>query len=84
MPKAIREHLGAGPGDDLEFEPGPDGSALVRRRRRIDVIDLAGIAADQAHLIPDDPRELKQLIRRGIADQVARKQAKIARQRARR
>lgn len=84
VPKAIRDHLDAGPGDDLEFEPGPDGSAIVRRRRRINLLDLAGIAADQAHLIPDDPRDLKRLIGEGIADQVARKQAKIARQYAKR
>lgn len=84
VPKAIRDHLDAGPGDDLEFEPGPDGAAIVRRRRRINLLDLAGTAADQAHLIPDDPRELKRLIGEGIANEVARKQAKIARQRAKR
>ena len=80
VPKAIRDHLGAGPGDDLEFEAGPNGSAIVRRRQRIDLIDLAGLAADQGHMVPDDPRELKRMIAEGMAEATARKQARIARQ----
>ncbi len=80
VPKAIRDHLEAGPGDDLEFEPGPDGSAIVRRRRRTSILDLAGIAADQAALIPSDPAELDALIGRGIAAAVAAKADKISRQ----
>ena len=82
MPKAIRDHLDARPGDDLEFEPEPDGSAVVRRRRQINLIDLAGVAEDQAHLIPNDPAELKRLIGDGIAEAVARKQDRIAGQRS--
>ena len=83
VPKAIREHLGAGPGDDLEFEPGPDGSAIVRRHVRHSILDLAGIAAADAGRIPDDVAELKRMIGQGIADAVAAKADKIARQRPR-
>ena len=83
VPKAIRDHLDAGPGDDLEFEPGPDGSATVRRKRPRSILDLAGIAAADAGRIPDDVKDMKRVIAVGIADAVAAKQDKIARQRDR-
>ena len=81
VPRAIRDHLAAGPGDDIEFEPRPDGSAIVRRRVRHSILDLAGIAGADAGRIPDDVAELKQMIGKGIADSVASKADKIARQR---
>lgn len=83
VPKAIRDHLAAGPGDDLEFEPAPGGSAIVRRRVRHSILDLAGIAGPDAGRIPDDVKELKQLIGEGIAEAVAAKARKIARQKPR-
>jgi AbrB family looped-hinge helix DNA binding protein len=83
VPKAIRDHLAAGPGDDLVFEPRPDGSAIVRRRARHSILDLAGIAAADAGRIPDDVKELKLMIAKGIADAVAAKADKIERQRKR-
>ena len=83
VPKAIRDHLAAGPGDDLEFEPAPGGSAIVRRRVRHSILDLAGIAGPDAGRIPDDVKELKQLIGEGIAEAVAAKAGKIARQKQR-
>jgi AbrB family looped-hinge helix DNA binding protein len=30
LPKAIREHLGVGPGDRVAFEPLPDGTVRLR------------------------------------------------------
>lgn len=83
VPKAIRDHLEAGPGDDLLFEPRPDGSAIVRRRVSRSILDLAGVAGVDAGRIPKDVMELKQIIGGGIADAVAAKQDKIARQRGR-
>lgn len=83
VPRAIRDHLDAGPGDDLEFEPGPHGSAIVRRRVARSILDLAGIAADDAGRVPRDARELKRVIGLGIADAVAAKRDKVARQRDR-
>ncbi len=83
VPKAIRAHLEAGPGDDLEFEPGPDGSAIVRRRRRTSILDLAGIDAAHAALIPADPDELDRLIGDGIAAAVAAKVDKVNRRKRR-
>lgn len=83
VPKAIRDHLEAGPGDDLEFQPGPDGSAIVRRRRRTSMLDLAGIDAAHAALIPSDSEELDQLIGEGIAAAVAAKVDKANRRRGR-
>jgi AbrB family looped-hinge helix DNA binding protein len=83
VPKAIRDHLAVGPGDDIEFEPRPDGSAIVRRRVRHSILDLAGIAAADAGRIPDDVKELKRVIAIGVADAVAAKSEKIARQRKR-
>lgn len=83
VPKAIRDHLDARPGDDLEFEPGPDGSATVRRRVARSILDLAGIAADDAGRIPSDVKALKRMIGIGIAGDVAAKRNKIARQRDR-
>lgn len=83
VPKAIRDHLAAGPGDDIEFEPRADGSAIVRLRARHSILDLAGIAGSDAGRVPDDVKELKRVIGTGIADAVAAKQAKIARQRSR-
>lgn len=83
VPKAIRDHLDVGPGDDLEFEGRPDGSAIIRRRDRRSVLDLAGIAGPAAGRVPDGPRASKRMIGRGIAEQVAAKAGKIARQRDR-
>ncbi len=83
VPKAIRDHLAVGPGDTLEFEPGPGGSAIVRRRVSHSILDLAGVAGADAGRIPNDVKELKRVIGIGIAEAVAAKQDKIARQRAR-
>ena len=83
VPKAIREHLGAGPGDDLLFEARDDGSAVVRRRKRISVLDMAGIAADSAYRAPATAEELDVLIAEGLGRRFLAKQERIDRQRRR-
>ncbi len=81
VPKAIREHLGAGPGDDLMFEARDDGSAVVRRRKRISVLDLAGIAADSVSRAPATAEELDELIAEGLGRQFLAKQERMNRHR---
>ena len=83
VPKAIRQHLGAGPGDDLLFEARDDGSAVVRRRKRISILDMAGIAADSAYRAPATAEELDALIAEGLGRQFLAKQQRIDRQRRR-
>ncbi len=83
VPKAIREHLGAGPGDDLLFEARDDGSAIVRRRKRISILDMAGIAADSVARAPATAEELDELIAEGLGRQFLAKQERINRQRRR-
>jgi len=79
VPKAIRDALGARPGDDLEFVPTERGFAVEVRPRR-SILDFAGIAPDLARLIPQDPRELHRMIEEGIAAEVIARAAKIAAQ----
>ena len=80
VPKAVRDTLGPRPGDDLEFIPTERGFAVEVRPRR-SILELAGLAADVAHLIPSDPHELHRIIEEGIAAQVMARAAKIAAQR---
>lgn len=78
VPKAVRDALGARPGDALEFERHGD-AFVVRRRARISVLDFAGIAARSADRLPADIRELKRRIRDGMAAEVVAEQERIAR-----
>jgi len=61
VPKAIRDELGAKPGDELEFER-TEGGFLVRHRRRPSVLDFAGVAAKSAQDMPQTAEELDDLI----------------------
>jgi antitoxin PrlF len=72
VPKAIRDALGARPGDDLEFVPrGRELIVEVRPRRT--VLDFAGLASDAAARVPATAAELDDLIARGMAgDAVSR------------
>lgn len=45
VPKAVREALGAQPGDELEFEHVKDGF-VVRHRPRTSILAFAGAASD--------------------------------------
>lgn len=72
MPKAVRDALGARPGDEIEFVPR-DGELLVEVRPRRSVLDFAGLASDAAAAIPSTAKAIDELIERGMA------QAAIAR-----
>jgi antitoxin PrlF len=72
VPKAIRDALGARPGDDFEFVPR-GRELLVEVRPRRSVLDFAGLASDMAADIPANAADLDELIERGMAnDAVAR------------
>lgn len=76
VPKAIRDALGARPGDDLEFEPTKDGF-LVRHRRRRSVLEFAGIAADAAEVLPGTAEGLSRMIRQGMAKQALARERRV-------
>ena len=65
VPKAIRDALGARPGDDIEFV-SRDGELLVELRPKRSVLDFAGIAADAAAAIPPTAKAIDELIERGM------------------
>lgn len=67
VPKAIRDALGARPGDDIEFVRRGD-AFLVDVRPRRSVLDFAGIAADAAPRVPATAEDLDGLIERGMTD----------------
>jgi antitoxin PrlF len=70
VPKAVREALGARPGDEIEFlARGPEVVVEVRHRRS--VLDFAGIAAKAAPRVPGTAAELDELIDRGMAEAAA-------------
>jgi AbrB family looped-hinge helix DNA binding protein len=77
IPKAVREELGVKPGDDVEFEAGPDG-VLIRPHPRRSVLEFAGIAADSVIGIPDDPAELDRVIAESRERALALNMARIA------
>jgi AbrB family looped-hinge helix DNA binding protein len=33
IPKPVRDRLGLKPGDEVAFEPGPDGGVMIRKAR---------------------------------------------------
>ena len=65
VPKAVRDALGARPGDELEFVPR-DGELLVELRPRRSVLDFAGLASDAVAAIPATAAALDELIERGM------------------
>lgn len=72
IPKAVREALGARPGDDIEFVARGDELFIEVRPRR-SVIDFAGLAAEAASRLPTTAEELDDAIEAGMAeDAVAR------------
>lgn len=72
VPKAVRDALGARPGDDLEFVPR-GGELLIELRPRRSVLEFAGLAADAAGRLPPTAEGLDRLIQRGMADAAARR-----------
>ena len=70
VPKAVRDALGARPGDDLEFVARGDAMFVELRPRR-SVLDFAGLASAAAGRIPGTAEELDALVDRGMADAAA-------------
>lgn len=73
VPKAIRDALDVGPGDELEFEPAGEGEYVLRPRRRRSVLEFAGIAGRASARIPKTAEELDRLIDVGMAAEAARR-----------
>ncbi len=67
MPKAVRDALGARPGDEIEFVPRGE-ELLVEVRPRRSVLDFAGIAAKAVALVPGTAEELDALVGQGMAE----------------
>ena len=67
MPKAVRDALGARPGDEIEFVPRGE-ELLVEVRPRRSVLDFAGIAAEAVALVLETAEELDELVDRGMAE----------------
>ena len=67
VPKAVREALGARPGDEIEFVPRGDDLVVEVRHRR-SVLDFAGVAANAAPRVPGTAAELDELVDRGMAE----------------
>lgn len=78
VPKAIRDALGARPGDDIEFVPRGT-ELLVELQPRRSVLEFAGIAAQAAARVPDNAEELDALIEDGMAEAAARRAAPAGR-----
>ncbi len=68
VPKAIRDALGAVPGDEIVFERRGDEIVLGHRRRQ-SVMELAGIFADTA----PRPGLTKARLREAVEEELARK-----------
>jgi AbrB family looped-hinge helix DNA binding protein len=78
VPKAIRDALGARPGDDIEFvRRGTE--VLVELQPRRSVLEFAGIAAATATRVPDSAKELDALIEGGMADAAVKRAASAGR-----
>ncbi len=83
LPKAVRDALGARPGDDIEFVPRGDAFVVDLRPRR-SVLDFAGIAGDEVPRVPATAEDLDALIESGMTDAaVAREQRTRSRARQR-
>lgn len=67
VPKAVRDALGARPGDEIEFMRQGDGFVVDVRPRR-SVLDFAGVAAHAAPHVPATAEDLDVLVERGMTD----------------
>jgi AbrB family looped-hinge helix DNA binding protein len=74
VPKAVRDALGARPGDEIEFVPRGE-ELLVEVRPRRSLLDFAGVAAEAVPLVPGTAEELDELVDWGMAE------ASVARER---
>lgn len=78
VPKAVRDLLGAQPGDEIEFVPRGN-ELLVELRRRVSVLEFAGIAADAARRVPASADDLDALIETGMAEAASRRAGSVPR-----
>ncbi|MBA2700767.1 MAG: AbrB/MazE/SpoVT family DNA-binding domain-containing protein [Chloroflexi bacterium] len=74
VPKAIRDSLGAQPGDDLEFR-ARGSSILIELRPRQSVLDFAGLASEAVTKIPASAEDIDALVARGLARAAARRES---------
>ena len=79
VPKAIRDALGARPGDDVEFVRRGD-DLLVELRPRRTMLDFAGLAADTAVRIPASAEALDEVVARAMADEAVARVRRSVRQ----
>ena len=78
MPKVVRDAIGVGPGDELEFEPS-EGGYIVRPRRRRSVLEFAGIAGLATKRIPSTAGEIDRLIDQGMAGDAVKRLGRMDR-----
>lgn len=78
VPKAVRDALGARPGDDIEFVPR-GAELLVEVRPRRSLLEFAGIAADAASRVPEGADDLDALIEGGMAEAAVRRARSVDR-----
>ena len=78
VPKAVRDALGARPGDDIEFVPRGT-ELLVEVRPRRSVLEFAGMAADAATRVPDSAADLDALIDEGMAQAAVQRAGSVRR-----
>ena len=76
MPKAVRDALGARPGDEIEFVPQGD-AFVIDVRLRPSVLDFAGVAADAAPRVPATAEDLDALIEGGMTEAAVAREQRI-------
>jgi AbrB family looped-hinge helix DNA binding protein len=81
VPKAVRDELGAKPGDELEFDPTPDGF-VIRLRPRRSILDFAGIGASAATTIPATAEELDDALEQMGLERALAREARLRAQAA--
>lgn len=78
VPKAVRDALGARPGDEIEFVPrGQEIVVEIRPRRSI--LDFAGVAAEAASRIPGTAEELDEALAKGMAESAVARERRVGR-----
>jgi AbrB family looped-hinge helix DNA binding protein len=78
VPKAVRDALGARPGDDIEFVPR-GSELLVEVRPRRSLLEFAGIAADAVARVPEGADDLDALIEEDMARAAVRRASSVRR-----
>jgi AbrB family looped-hinge helix DNA binding protein len=61
VPKALRDEMGAKPGDVLEFERRSDGF-LLRHRPRRNVLEFAGLASGSGQSFPSTAEAIDDML----------------------